>query len=407
MLKPIWKAIACSACFATLQLPALLAIDYKNSPQCITELNLQRILAFSSVLFDIHAFLWYILLKNNELPFDASSFLLSRKSMTCYLAISIPLLTFSLYVNIDLLEMFLVRNFCQVQAVSTIALTLAVLLNSLLALVTFVVFCFWFRTVIKRKFARVMVTCIALSIVFVLLASWCFYIQAFSSEELEKDCQNTKTWLNASLLSSILMYAGVWSYPLIYDWLGHRGLLNRRLILTFVAAMFANLTLAFFDGTWFFSRTGIVVDPLAGYSCWDDLSSLSAFLVFSKIPTTTTLLGGLLIAFGSVYYSAKLILASRVHRNRSQQENNSDRALVANSMVRIVKYNKISLGAEERNVTECSICMEDIVCDKDHAVITACDHKYHPNCLNDWLKQSSSCPLCRITIEDSQVPVTL
>jgi len=46
---------------------------------------------------------------------------------------------------------------------------------------------------------------------------------------------------------------------------------------------------------------------------------------------------------------------------------------------------------------ECVICLENI-CNSEYVSLTTCFHMYHTNCLNDWLKISSVCPLCEFKL---------
>lgn len=43
---------------------------------------------------------------------------------------------------------------------------------------------------------------------------------------------------------------------------------------------------------------------------------------------------------------------------------------------------------------ECTICMDEI---KDDGFVTKCQHRFHKNCLNEWISQYSNteCPICR------------
>lgn len=40
----------------------------------------------------------------------------------------------------------------------------------------------------------------------------------------------------------------------------------------------------------------------------------------------------------------------------------------------------------------CPICLEQI---RLIALMTACKHLYHLECIRDWVKRNSNCPLCR------------
>ena len=49
----------------------------------------------------------------------------------------------------------------------------------------------------------------------------------------------------------------------------------------------------------------------------------------------------------------------------------------------------------------CSICQEKKVDDK--WLVLPCKHKFHSECITPWFVQSTTCPVCRISIVD--VPV--
>ncbi len=46
----------------------------------------------------------------------------------------------------------------------------------------------------------------------------------------------------------------------------------------------------------------------------------------------------------------------------------------------------------------CAICLEDIHTDEKIAQPLPCCHTFHCNCMNQWLQQNRSCPLCRYPI---------
>jgi len=47
---------------------------------------------------------------------------------------------------------------------------------------------------------------------------------------------------------------------------------------------------------------------------------------------------------------------------------------------------------DESQKEECCICMDDIDCD---VYKTKCNHHFHKECMESWLKNSSTCPICR------------
>ena len=59
------------------------------------------------------------------------------------------------------------------------------------------------------------------------------------------------------------------------------------------------------------------------------------------------------------------------------------------------QYKHIERYGESRKETECAICLEDF---KGIDIIKAfykCQHIFHKKCLENWLKRSNCCPLCK------------
>jgi hypothetical protein len=52
---------------------------------------------------------------------------------------------------------------------------------------------------------------------------------------------------------------------------------------------------------------------------------------------------------------------------------------------------------ELESANECCICMEHFSA-RDTIVETECLHRYHSNCLADWLRQARTCPVCRMDV---------
>jgi hypothetical protein len=47
---------------------------------------------------------------------------------------------------------------------------------------------------------------------------------------------------------------------------------------------------------------------------------------------------------------------------------------------------------------ECCICQEEYT-ENDKVYILPCSHAHHKTCLDDWLKEKKSCPICRREID--------
>lgn len=395
MTQKVFKITAGIGIFTAIQLPAFLALGLKEEENCLLEENYSRVLIFSSLLIDIHAIFWTILFRSNQLSFDESTFLLGQKPLSRFLALSIPLLGFSLYVLNDLFEIFLLRRPCHAELAASLAMITSIAFNSFLTLVVFIMFCIWLRAIIARRFTRVIATAIFLATIFIVIACWGFSVQRFGSEE---ECVNVQSWFNISLFNSIALFGGAWAYPLVYDWQGSRGLFNKKFIASMVILTLFNLVWGVLDSYWLARSDGPIANPDIIFECFQSLPGFSAFLVFSKVPTFTILcgssflvlwIGSYLVRFGFLQIIGKV--------NLKGVSDAVENAIKGNSAIRIEKIHQTDPETHP-NMPECSICMEGIGVEQEHAVIKDCGHRYHKNCILDWLKQSPNCPICRITV---------
>ena len=46
-------------------------------------------------------------------------------------------------------------------------------------------------------------------------------------------------------------------------------------------------------------------------------------------------------------------------------------------------------------IETCPICVDNIDSNIDNAVLTNCNHKFHPDCIKSWNNKKAECPLCR------------
>ena len=67
---------------------------------------------------------------------------------------------------------------------------------------------------------------------------------------------------------------------------------------------------------------------------------------------------------------------------------------------RIESYPKIVLGESRRlpkaNDNTCSICLSEYQPKETLRTIPNCNHYFHANCIDEWLKKKATCPICRI-----------
>ncbi|CAO1946553.1 unnamed protein product [Urochloa humidicola] len=47
---------------------------------------------------------------------------------------------------------------------------------------------------------------------------------------------------------------------------------------------------------------------------------------------------------------------------------------------------------------DCAVCMEELTPGAAAAVITSCEHAYHPSCIAPWIEARGTCPLCRAPV---------
>ena len=93
---------------------------------------------------------------------------------------------------------------------------------------------------------------------------------------------------------------------------------------------------------------------------------------------------------GIITYSAFFcfcFLATRVAVSRSH-ESKRMRAI----SLEIIKNLPVSIIPPDNNI--CSICLEDAK-DEDEWKVLTCQHKFHTDCIDEWLLIQPSCPICR------------
>lgn len=56
--------------------------------------------------------------------------------------------------------------------------------------------------------------------------------------------------------------------------------------------------------------------------------------------------------------------------------------------------NPISIILNKRKKNTCCICLESFTLD-DTVRVLKCKHCYHKRCLDGWIKQNKTCPICR------------
>ncbi|KAL1556879.1 RING-type E3 ubiquitin transferase [Salvia divinorum] len=115
---------------------------------------------------------------------------------------------------------------------------------------------------------------------------------------------------------------------------------------------------------------------------------------------------GLLCLIGLICYGSRRMKLARQQRriNNELEVPTFDRQLVFRANMgldisTIESYPKTVIGHSRRlpNPTDnmCSICLSDYQSQETLKSIPECDHYFHANCIDEWLKLNGTCPLCR------------
>ncbi|KAF5751452.1 hypothetical protein HS088_TW02G00466 [Tripterygium wilfordii] len=60
-----------------------------------------------------------------------------------------------------------------------------------------------------------------------------------------------------------------------------------------------------------------------------------------------------------------------------------------------IVYEQMKIQEGMEVCVACSICMEDYKDGEECGVIAVCNHKYHKQCIDKWLRRKKECPVCR------------
>ncbi|KAL8162452.1 hypothetical protein V2J09_013941 [Rumex salicifolius] len=93
---------------------------------------------------------------------------------------------------------------------------------------------------------------------------------------------------------------------------------------------------------------------------------------------------------------------SRDSRSRAQQvavDPQSGPTIEGLDQATIDSYAKVVLGESKRvpgpNKETCPICLSDFSPNETLRFIPECQHSFHADCIDEWLRRNGSCPLCR------------
>jgi len=62
---------------------------------------------------------------------------------------------------------------------------------------------------------------------------------------------------------------------------------------------------------------------------------------------------------------------------------------------------------DEGESDRCSVCLSQMCKGEKVRVLPLCNHRYHADCIGAWLKNNTTCPLCRSKISDHSFNLNL
>ncbi len=101
-------------------------------------------------------------------------------------------------------------------------------------------------------------------------------------------------------------------------------------------------------------------------------------------------------SFMTMIIKAQSYLAKRINENElsSSLKLKGDHMPSFDSPKKIDKK-RIEHLNEFNSSFECMICLNETNNFDFHLKKLKCNHKFHKNCINDWLSKNNSCPICR------------
>lgn len=102
----------------------------------------------------------------------------------------------------------------------------------------------------------------------------------------------------------------------------------------------------------------------------------------------------------------KMLVTVLLQRLRGEENNmdNEKRKDFIKQAVELILPSPIVYRSHERTSRSsngCAICMEDFEDGDSCRILTSCKHMFHPICIENWLRNHLTCPLCRVSIVDS------
>ncbi|KAK7284327.1 hypothetical protein RJT34_19072 [Clitoria ternatea] len=68
----------------------------------------------------------------------------------------------------------------------------------------------------------------------------------------------------------------------------------------------------------------------------------------------------------------------------------------------ILEYSEVKVHKIGKEALECAVCLCEFEETETLRLIPKCDHVFHPDCIDEWLKSHTTCPVCRANLSPTE-----
>nr|KYP71250.1 RING-H2 finger protein ATL3B [Cajanus cajan] len=68
----------------------------------------------------------------------------------------------------------------------------------------------------------------------------------------------------------------------------------------------------------------------------------------------------------------------------------------------ILEYSEVKIHKIGKEALECAVCLCEFEDTETLRLIPKCDHVFHPECIDEWLKSHTTCPVCRADLAPAE-----
>lgn len=71
----------------------------------------------------------------------------------------------------------------------------------------------------------------------------------------------------------------------------------------------------------------------------------------------------------------------------------------------IMEYAAVKKLSTVKGPLECAVCLSEFADDESLRLLPGCCHVFHPECIDQWLENHTTCPVCRADLSNPSVPI--